>query len=327
MSASGQLAQTAPVRASAEMQKVRQAALPPASQPGVTCFIAILICLWVLIPIWFIASMALTTPEVALLSQGRAAVHPLLVRDDALLPEFAGHHPGDDHQHHRGDHHAPARRSSLRRLANAISRYFFPGRDFYRLSILAVRLPGRHPGDSAGGDLHQFRHLRQRLQPGAHAHGADTADNDPGHRQRLRQHSLRLEEAAQVYGYAVAGLSHGGAAARRAGHAAAAIFTLSASWNEVFAASILTVRNRTLPAQVLSTLSQFEPYQFAGAFFGDDPGDDLYLCHSAATCSTCGDRFLSKVRVREPQRRRLEVTQRFHEDDAVLWAFFTGCES
>ena len=50
--------------------------------------------------------------------------------------------------------------------------------------------------------------------------------------------------------------------------AAAAIFTFVMSWNEVFAASILTVRNRTLPAQVLFSLNQSsEPYQFAGAFF------------------------------------------------------------
>ncbi len=52
------------------------------------------------------------------------------------------------------------------------------------------------------------------------------------------------------------------------GIAAAAIFTFVMSWNEVFAAIILTVQNRTLPAQVLNTLDQSsEPYQFAGAFF------------------------------------------------------------
>ena len=40
------------------------------------------------------------------------------------------------------------------------------------------------------------------------------------------------------------------------------------SWNEVFAASILTVQNRTLPAQVLFALSNSsEAYQFAGGFF------------------------------------------------------------
>jgi multiple sugar transport system permease protein len=52
------------------------------------------------------------------------------------------------------------------------------------------------------------------------------------------------------------------------GIAAAAIFTFVMSWNEVFAAIILTIRNRTLPAQVLNTLDQSsQVYQFAGAFF------------------------------------------------------------
>ena len=45
-------------------------------------------------------------------------------------------------------------------------------------------------------------------------------------------------------------------------------FTFVLSWNEVFAASILTIQNRTLPAQVLATLDQSSlPYQFAGGFF------------------------------------------------------------
>lgn len=52
------------------------------------------------------------------------------------------------------------------------------------------------------------------------------------------------------------------------GLAAAAIFTFVISWNEVFAASILTLRQRTLPAQVLSSLQQSPLYfKFAGGFF------------------------------------------------------------
>jgi multiple sugar transport system permease protein len=51
------------------------------------------------------------------------------------------------------------------------------------------------------------------------------------------------------------------------GIAAASIFTFVLSWNEVFAASILTVQNHTLPAQMLSTLSNSPlPYRFAGGF-------------------------------------------------------------
>ena len=52
------------------------------------------------------------------------------------------------------------------------------------------------------------------------------------------------------------------------GLAAAAIFTFVTSWNEVFAATILTVRNTTLPAQVLASLNISPLYfRFAGGFF------------------------------------------------------------
>jgi multiple sugar transport system permease protein len=52
------------------------------------------------------------------------------------------------------------------------------------------------------------------------------------------------------------------------GLAAAAIFVFIISWNEVFAASILTLRHRTLPAEVLAVLNQSPlPYRFAGGFF------------------------------------------------------------
>jgi multiple sugar transport system permease protein len=52
------------------------------------------------------------------------------------------------------------------------------------------------------------------------------------------------------------------------GLAAAAIFVFIISWNEVFAASVLTLENRTLPAQVLGVLNESPlPFRFAGGFF------------------------------------------------------------
>lgn len=52
------------------------------------------------------------------------------------------------------------------------------------------------------------------------------------------------------------------------GLAAATLFTFVLSWNEVFAAVILTVTNRTLPALVLTQLNESPlPYRFAGGFF------------------------------------------------------------
>ncbi len=78
-----------------------------------------------------------------------------------------------------------------------------------------------------------------------------------------------LEEAAMTLG-----CSRVGAFARVAlplalpGLAAAAMFTFVISWNEVFAATILTVQHRTLPAQIMSTL-RASPlfFRFAGGFF------------------------------------------------------------
>jgi multiple sugar transport system permease protein len=52
------------------------------------------------------------------------------------------------------------------------------------------------------------------------------------------------------------------------GLAAAAIFVFIVSWNDVFAASVLTLRHRTLPAQVLTAAGEAPlPYRVAGGFF------------------------------------------------------------
>jgi multiple sugar transport system permease protein len=52
------------------------------------------------------------------------------------------------------------------------------------------------------------------------------------------------------------------------GLAASSIFTFVLSWNETFAAAILTVNNRTLPARLMVQLGGSPaPFKFAGAFF------------------------------------------------------------
>ncbi|NLG68778.1 MAG: carbohydrate ABC transporter permease [Firmicutes bacterium] len=52
------------------------------------------------------------------------------------------------------------------------------------------------------------------------------------------------------------------------GLTAAAVFAFVTSWNEVFAASILTLRERTLTAYLLSVLGEAPlPFRFAGGFF------------------------------------------------------------
>ncbi|WP_343390371.1 ABC transporter permease subunit [Candidatus Amarobacter glycogenicus] len=66
------------------------------------------------------------------------------------------------------------------------------------------------------------------------------------------------------------------------GIAASAIFTFVMSWNEVFAASVLTIQHRTLPAQVFNHPGTIVPgLPICRARFYADPVDDLHLYHSA----------------------------------------------
>jgi multiple sugar transport system permease protein len=77
-----------------------------------------------------------------------------------------------------------------------------------------------------------------------------------------------LEEAAQTLGCnALQAFMRVSLPLALPGLAAAAIFTWVLSWNDVFAASILTLRNPTLPAKILTALTQSPLYfQFAAGF-------------------------------------------------------------
>ena len=152
----------------------------------------------------------------------------------------------------------------------AISRYIFRGRDAFRLSILAVRafpivilaIPLAVVFIQLGifDSIYSLAlmHTALTLPTTILVLGSVFASIP-----------YELEEAAMIFGctpvrafrYVVLPLV-------LPGIAASAIFTFVMSWNEVFAAIILTIQNRTLPAQVLNTLTQSsEPYQFAGGFF------------------------------------------------------------
>jgi multiple sugar transport system permease protein len=81
--------------------------------------------------------------------------------------------------------------------------------------------------------------------------------------------SVELEEAAMTLG-----CTRVGAFVRTVlplaipGLAASAIFVIIISWNEVFAASTVTLLHPTLPAHIVRVLSQSPvPYKFAGGFF------------------------------------------------------------
>ena len=81
--------------------------------------------------------------------------------------------------------------------------------------------------------------------------------------------SKELEEAAMVLGCnRLQAFTKVALPLALPGLAASAIFTFVLSWNEVFAATILTLYNRTLPAHLFVQLAASPlPFRFAGGFF------------------------------------------------------------
>ncbi len=75
------------------------------------------------------------------------------------------------------------------------------------------------------------------------------------------------------------------------GIAAASIFTFVLSWNEVFAASILTVQTHTLPAQVLASLNESSlPVPLRRRLRADPAVADLHLHHPPLSAQHVGPR-------------------------------------
>ncbi len=81
--------------------------------------------------------------------------------------------------------------------------------------------------------------------------------------------SYELEEAAMTLGCSrLSAFRRVALPLALPGVAASAIFVFVTSWNEVFAAAILTLRERTLPAQLLGSLEASPlPFRLAGGFF------------------------------------------------------------
>jgi multiple sugar transport system permease protein len=151
----------------------------------------------------------------------------------------------------------------------AIARYAFRGRDAYQLFLLLTRsLPivvlsiplatlflhaGIYDSILAVTLVHSALALPTTVLITASVFVAVPAD---------------LEEAALIFGCTRFG------AFRRViapmalpGIAASGIFTFVLSWNEILGAAVLTLANRTLPAQVLTSLSDSPVYyRFAGGF-------------------------------------------------------------
>lgn len=232
--------------------------------------LAIILAIWILLPIWLITTMAFSTPtdvrafpkhffpipfstqtlDFFLNTQGilNSTLNSLVVALLALAISTVLAIPA----------------------GYAIARYLFPGRDAIRLGILSVRafpivvlaVPLAVVFIRLGmfDKVHSLAMMHAALTlPTTILVVASVFTSVP----------REFEEAAQIFGctrmqafwrvvlpLAVPGI------------AAAAILTFVLSWNEVFAAILLTITNRTLPAQILYTLDKSgDPFKFAGGFF------------------------------------------------------------
>ena len=238
---------------------------------SLTYLLAILIALWILVPIWFIASMALTTPEyVRAYPKGVLPFIPFSFDTMKFFLNSQGIMPGIINSVIVAIITLILSTIIAAPAGYATSRYIFRGRDAYRLSILAVRafpivvlaIPIAVAFINLGiyDSVYSLAlmHTALTLPTTILVIGSVFASIP-----------FELEEAAMVFGCTrVQAFRQIVFPLVLPGIAAAAIFTFVMSWNEVFAAIILTIQNRTLPAQVLNTLDQSsEPYQFAGAFF------------------------------------------------------------
>lgn len=260
------------VQASEEVQEIHRRMLRRQRFNRVmTYIIGILIALWILVPIFFIASMALTTPEaVRAYPKGVLPFVPVSLDTMNFFLSSEGIVPGIINSVIVAVITLLLSTLIAAPAGYAISRYIFRGRDVFRLSILAVRafpivvlaIPLAVVFIQLGifDSIYSLAlmHTALTLPTTILVIGSVFASIP-----------YELEEAAMIFGCTpVQAFRHVVLPLVLPGIAASAIFTFVMSWNEVFAAIILTIQNRTLPAQVLNTLSQSsEPYQFAGGFF------------------------------------------------------------
>lgn len=260
------------VQASAEVRAIHRQMLRRQRRGRlITYAVGILIALWILLPIFFIGSMAFTTPEtVRAYPKGVLPFVPFSLETMRFFLGSEGIIPGVINSVVVAAITLVLSTIIAAPAGYALSRYIFPGRNFFRLSILAVRafpivilaIPLAVVFINVGifDSVYSLAlmHTALALPTTVLVIGSVFASIP-----------YELEEAAMVFGCTpTQAFRHVVLPLVLPGIAAAAIFTFVMSWNEVFAASVLTIQNRTLPAQVLAVLGQSsEPYQFAGGFF------------------------------------------------------------
>lgn len=232
--------------------------------------VAILISLWILLPIWLIGTMAFSTTEDVFGYPKQVAPIPFSTETMRFFLDQQGILQA-------------TRNSVVVALLTlvfstllavpagyAISRYFFIGRDAFRLSILAVRaFPVVILAVPLAVTFIQWG-IFDEVYSVALMHTALTLPTTVLVVSSVFASVPReFEEAAKVFGAnALQAFVRVVLPLVMPGIAASAIFTFVMSWNEVFAATLLTIRNRTLPALILYQLNKSSlQFQYAGGFF------------------------------------------------------------
>ncbi len=250
----------------AQRQAIRQRRL----RRGGVYMVAVLIALWILIPIWLIGTMAFSTRADVRSYPKHFAPIPFSTDTMQYFLDTEGILPATKNSILVAVTTLVMSTLIAAPTGYAISRYLFPGRDAFRLGILAVRA---FPVVILAVPLAvQFRdwNIYDKVYSLALMHTALTLPTTILVVASVFASVPReLEEAARVFGSSptqafwriVMPLA-------LPGIAASAIFTFVMSWNEVFAAILLTLHNRTLPALILYTLDKSgDPFKFAGGFF------------------------------------------------------------
>jgi multiple sugar transport system permease protein len=232
--------------------------------------LAIAIALWILLPIWLIATMAFSTPAAIRSYPKPFAPYPIstetlefFLNADGILSSTLNSLV------------AALLTFAISTLVAApagyaISRFVFRGRDAVRLGILSVRafpivilavpLAVTYLNLGIYDSVFSLALLHTALVlPTSVLVIASVFSSVP----------YEFEEAAQIFGCTpIEAFLRVVLPLTLPGVIAAGIFAFMTSWNEVFAAVLLTLNNRTLPAQILFSLDKSsDPFKFAGGFF------------------------------------------------------------
>lgn len=231
--------------------------------------VAIAIAIWILLPIWLIATMAFSTPQQVRAFPKSFFPNPISLDSIKFFLNAEGIIPATGNSIFVALLAVVLSTILAVPAGYAIARFMFRGRDTVRLIMLSVRA---FPIVVLAVPLAViFLQLGLFDQPFTLAlmHTALTLPTTVlVIASVFASVPYEFEEAAQIFGctplqafwLVVLPLA-------LPGIAASAILTFVLSWNEVFAAILLTLSNRTLPAHILYNLDKSsDPFKFASAF-------------------------------------------------------------